>query len=612
MEDAKSGVSRVSAIRCKVCSFDYLPIKRSFKGYTSKKAYEDLKAGVNVALLAFPQSMAYAVIAGLPIFYGLFTEIIAGIVSPIFSGSRFLIAGATNATAILFFATIISLDLPPDQVLVVVPLILLLVGLFIVIGSIIGIANLIQFVSRSVITGYITAAAIYIIVNQASKVLGVHIEIAKGFTLFGLAWKTICAIPQAHPPTLILSAITAAAYWLMHKYMRGWPNVAIALVLMSALGALFNYSIENSYLGESWGLISHLDGVSVSSWKLHIPQISIDEIRMVAQAALVLAFLCALEAASVGKSVAARAGEKFDVGTELMGVGMANVASAFCGGMPVSGSPVRSQLSWLSGAHTALAPIVSGVFVTIAVFFIGPFIRFIPTCALGTLIVCIGFTLINRHVIRIVMKSTKSDAIVFAVTFLAALIVRLDFAIILGTVTSIALFLRKAAVPQLVEYGADESGALSPITTPKEKSAEQTIVIMHVEGDLFFGAAELFRDQMRRICEDKDLKIIILKLRNARNLDATSIMALEELVGYMRENGRTLLVSEARAETLKIFERSGLADVVGRENIFPDDPSNSTMPTVRALRRAKELMNTRNARISIVLGVQKRIDKETK
>jgi sulfate permease, SulP family len=117
---------------------------------------------------------------------------------------------------------------------------------------------------------------------------------------------------------------------------------------------------------------------------------------------------------------------------------------------------------------------------------------------------------------------------------------------------------------------------------------------------------------MRRICEDKDLKIIILKLRNARNLDATSIMALEELVGYMRENGRTLLVSEAREETLRIFERSGLADVVGRENIFPDDLSNSTMPTARALRRAKELLNTRNARISIMLGVQKRIDKDTK
>ena len=604
MAAENSNVSPAKSFTCKLCKLDFLPIKRSFKGYNRHKAALDLKAGVNVALLAFPQSMAYAVIAGLPIFYGLFTEIVAGIVGPVFSGSRFLIAGATNATAVLFFATVLSLGLSPDQVIFIIPLLLFMVGVFLIVGALMGVGNFIQFVSRSVITGYITAAAFYIIVNQSAKVIGVHIVVERGTSLFSLAAKTVLAIPAASIPAVLLSCVTAGIYWLMQRHMPKWPNVAIVLVLMSVLAIFFNHAIAET--GMFGGMqLGHLDAISVSSWKLHVPHFSISDINLVVQSSLVIAFLCMLEASSVGKSVAARAGERFDVGTEILGVGAANIASALWGGMPVSGSPVRSQLNWSSGAHTALAPIVSGVLVSIGVLFLGSYTRFIPTCVLGTLIVFIGVTLINKRVIRVVMKSTRSDAAVFVVTFVAALVVRLDFAIILGTVTSIALFLRKAAAPQLIEYGTTQTGELAPITEPeKQPEGRQTIAVMHVEGDLFFGAAELFRDQMRRICEDKGLKIIILKLRNAHNLDATSILALEELVRYMKENDRTLLVSEARAETLRIFNDSGLMDVVGRENVFPDDPLNSTMPTAKALRRARELLHTKDAHISIILGVE--------
>jgi len=603
-------LSAASAFTCKLCRLDFLPIKHALKGYNAEKGKADFKAGLNVALLAFPQSMAYAVIAGLPIHYGLYTAVVAGIVGPLFSGSRFLVHGSTNATAVLFFAAMLSLGLGQEQILAVVPLIVFLVGVFLVIGALIGVANLIQFVSRSVITGYITAAAFYIIVNQLSKVLGVHIQVEQGFTLFELAWKTLMEVPHAHAATVVLSGVTAAAYWMLQRYVPKWPNVAITLIMMSALGWGLNEAVAMGGMADYWGQIANLEAISASTWKLHLPHFSTVDVNLVVQTSLVLAFLCILEAASVAKSVAARLGEKVDVGKEIMGVGAANIISAFLGGMPVSGSPVRSQLNWASGAATAFAAVIGGVLVGIGVFAIGPLTRFIPTCALGALVVFIGFSLINRQVIRVVVKSTRSDALTFAVTFIAAMLVRLDFAIILGTATSIVLFLRKAAVPQLVEYGANEDGVLGPLDKPEVQPAgTQTIAVMHVEGDLFFGAAELFRDQMRRICEDKGLKIIILKLRNAHHLDATSILALEELIHYMKENDRTLLVSEAREETLRIFERSGLMKVVGKENIFPDDLQNSTLPTARALRRAKELLHTKDAHISIVLGVQTRMIK---
>ena len=606
MAQGASATSSGESVTCKSRWFEIVPLCRALSGYNRHKGAADLKAGVNVALLAFPQSMAYAVIAGLPIFYGIFTEIVAGLFGPVFSGSRFIIAGATNATAVLFFATVMTLGLSPGELLGVVPLLLFLVGIFILLGSAVGVANFIQFVSRSVIIGYITAAALYIIVNQSAKVFGVTLHETGPVPLFTRAWDTIVALPSAHPAALVLSGVTAAVYWIFQKHFPRLPNVAIVLVLMSFLCVAFNWAVAASPTLSAHGPIQRLDAIHLSSWKLHLPEFRRESITTLFETALVLAFLCTLEAVSVGKSVAARAGEKLDVARELRGIGAANLASSLWGGMPVSGSPVRSQLNWNSGANTPLAPILSSVIVCCGLLAVGPLVRFIPVCVLGTLIVFVGVTLINRRVIRVVVKSTRGDAVVFAVTFLAALFLRLDIAIVIGTALSIVLFLRKAAVPQLIEYGATESGALAPVEKPEIPDGRQTIAVMHVEGDLFFGAAELFRDQMRRICEDKGLKIIILKLRNAHHLDATSILALEELIRYMREQDRVLLVSEAGNETMRIFERSGLADLVGRENIFPDDLQNPTLPTAKALRRARVLMQTRNAHISIVLGVQKR------
>ena len=149
------------------------PIRDSLRGYDAGKAKGDLRAGLNVALLAFPQGMAYAAIAGLPIQYGIFASAIAAMLGPLFSGSRFIILGPTNATSVLVFASFLSLGIfAPGEKVAMISLIVLLSGIFLVLGAFLKVANLIQYISRSVVTGYITAAAIYIIVNQLRKALG--------------------------------------------------------------------------------------------------------------------------------------------------------------------------------------------------------------------------------------------------------------------------------------------------------------------------------------------------------------------------------------------------------------------------------------------------------
>lgn len=586
---------------------DFFPLRKSLRGYNPEMAKSDLRAGLNVALLAFPQGMAYAAIAGLPIQYGIFASAIAAMLGPILSGSRFIVLGPTNATSVLIFASFLGMGLQtPDEKVALIGITVLLSGVFLILGAFLKVANLIQYISRSVVTGYITAAAIYIIVNQLKKVLGFDFTLPPGSTFLTVIWLTLKTLPATHWPTFVISLLTFGVYGFLNHRFRMLPNVAITLVILSVVAYFFN-----SFLiaHPKFSPLLTLDAIDATAWQFTLPSFRGDHVSQMASVALVIAFLSVLEGTSIGKSLASRAGQKLRSNQEMLGMGFANIGCAFYQGMPASGSLTRSQLNWASGAASPLASIISGILCAVGAYSFGPLTRFIPVSVLGVLVISIGLSLINRHVLRIVWNATVSDRIVFITTFLAALLIRLDFAIILGTGTSVLLFLRKAAQPELTEFTHDAEGQLTPIED-KEEKAVQEISIVHVEGDLFFGASELFRDQMRRVCEKPELRVVILKMRNAYHLDATSVLALEELIRYMQEENRTLLVTEVRKDAVRIFKNSGLIDVIGRENIFPDNPSNPTMATARALKRAMVLMEGKEADVRIFLGKSRKPPEE--
>jgi SulP family sulfate permease len=371
------------ANQARLTRLEFFPLRKALVGYRRAQAVDDFKAALNVALLAFPQAMAYAAIAGLPIQYGVYGSAIAALLGPMLGGSRLLVLGPTNATAVLLFGSFLMLGVEPSQVPWLVPLVCLMTGVFLLIGAFLRVANLIQFVSRSVIAGYITAAAVYIIANQMSKALGITFEVAQGYTLLDIIWRTLVNLPNAHLPTVLLSALTACVYFIQKKAFPRLPNVAITLVLMSLAAWGLNEAMLRVGLMERYGELAHLSGIDAASWSFTAPRLTIERVSLVAQTALLLAFLSILESASVGKSVAARAGLRFDVSQEMLGMAMANIGCAFLNGMPASGSPVRSQLNWNSGAASPLSSIMSGLIVAVAAFTLGPFTRYIPSGALG-------------------------------------------------------------------------------------------------------------------------------------------------------------------------------------------------------------------------------------
>ncbi len=582
-------------------TLDFFPLRKSLRGYGREHFEGDLRAGINVALLAFPQGMAYALIAGLPIQYGIYGSAVAAMIAPVFAKGRFITLGPTNATAVMLLSAFASLGIAGPEKVALLPLLILMVGIFLVIGAYFKVANLIQYISRSVITGYITAAALLIITNQIPKALGLEME-RGGATFFHMLGAIGASLDTVNWATVDISLITALLFFLLNLRWKTLPNVAICLVVVSAAAFLAG--------GPALG-VAYLGGVNASDWSLQPPTISLSGIQSMASPAIAIALLCVLEGVSIGKSLAARRGARLDANQAMFSMGMANLGCAFFSGMPASGSLTRSALNVESGGRTPMASYICGAIVFVGAFLLGPLTAFVPQCALAVLVIAIGISLVNRNAIRLVTKTTRSDAIVFAVTFAGGLFVPLDTAIYIGVGTSIVLFMKKVARPEMVEYAFNDQGMLAEMGE-KLRRAVPEVSIVHVEGELFFGAAELFRDQIRRVCEDPNLKIVVLKMRNAHHLDATGAMALQELLAYMQEHGRYLILSEVKDDVARVLRNSGLHEAIEERNIFSDDPQNPTLSTARALKRAKEHLGDTEANVSIYVNPVRDAEKKKK
>ncbi|MEE3176142.1 MAG: SulP family inorganic anion transporter [Verrucomicrobiota bacterium] len=559
---------------------------------SSNKVLRDLRSGINVALLAFPQGMAYALVAGLPIQFGITCSIVAALLAPFFSGSRYPILGPTNATAFMIFSYFLAYP-DPSSAASSMPLVVLMVAILLMTGSVFKLGDLIQYVSRSVIIGYVAGAALLIIANQFSYVLGIDPS-REGRSFFTIFVGTVSRIGESDFGSLFLGLGTFAVYFILRRSFRALPTFAISLLVASVVNYFFLNSLSiDTFNDQKGGGVLPDRSILMSSGLF-------DKIAELSGIAFGLAFLVALEISVVSKSLISRTGDELKMNRDLFGSGIANVGCAFFSGMVASGSLTRSALNYSSGAATKFSSVFSALFcgAGLWVFLKVDFVDYIPKCSLAALVIAVAMTLINWKQVLICLLSTRSDAATFLVTFISALIMPLHVAIFIGAGTAVALFLRKAARPELVEYDFGSSGQLNELKGGEVRSSS-AISIVHVEGELFFGAAELFRNQIQATASDSNLKVIILRMKNARHLDATSVIALEELVDFLKNNGRDLIISGVMKDVYRVLKNSGAVDFIGKENIFPGSFGNPNLATRNALKRAQEIIGSSNVDVKI-------------
>ena len=578
--------------------FTILPISNILNKYSFNFLIHDFKAALNVALLAIPQGMAYALVSGLPIQYGLLGSAVSAIIGSLFSNSKFITLGPTNATAVLLFGVFASIGIinqdgmAESSAIFLLPWIIILSGIFLIVASLLKISFMIQFVSRTVITAYVTAAACLIIANQGKHVFGLELESTEDLgTFWQIAYATILALGNISPSAITVSMITAVIFCLLQFKLKTFPNVASTLLLSSLINFFFKDFIGDvqtlDNFDSSLGIVSTLNS-----------NILIQNIDIILWASVAISLLCLLEGLSIGKSLAARDGKRIETNQETFSIGMGNIGCSLFSGMPASGSLTRSTLNIQSGAKTGVSNLLAGFLVLAGYFLLGSSVNYIPVPALATLVIFIGTSLIKGRQIQAVSRASRSDAITFTVTLLVGFIFSLQMAIFVGVITSILLFLRKVAEPEMVEYGYNDDGELAELST-KSRRPEPEVSIVHVEGELFFAAADLFYEQMRRVGEDPNLRVLILKLLNAHHLDATSVMALEELLDYLKEKNCHVLLCEVRRDVLRILKNSGVLSRMNRRNIFPHTISNPTLSTAKAIKRAKFLTTGERTKVTI-------------
>ncbi len=591
-----------------------LPQVGRVRDYSKLKFGSDLRAAWNVTLLALPQAIAYAAIAGLDVIYGVVSAAVAAIIAPFFASSRYNVLGPTNATAFMLFSFFAVNPAMHDRIPELLPLLVFIVAIASMLGAVLKVADLLQYVSRSVLVGYMAGAAVLIIGNQLKPLLGLgkFVDPEKTATFFGLVGELVSSITHTQWVPLMIGMVTLVIYYAFKRWKKNWPAFSIALLLGSAIfGPLIHFDV---------GPFDGQETFKTFGFKELVPNLPnffrpgiFNDISALLGLGLAIAFLASLENTLMAKSIASQTGDRMDVNQDMLSVGFSNLGSALAGGMPASGSLTRSMLNFQSGAATKASAVYTGLFTLALVVLIAwssetglDIIDYIPKAALAVLVIAISFTLFNLKQIRICLRSTFDDAAVIVVTFIATLLAPLHVAIFIGVAISITLFLRKASKPYLKEYEFNDVGEL------REKEGNNArpipaISIVHVEGDLFFGASELFRTQIQRTAADPAIKVIILRLKNARHLDATSVMALEDLVGFMRRQGLFLLISGASKDVYKVLKRSGILEMLqegadrtqGESNIFLAMPSNPNISTRDALRRAQQLLGTKQADVRI-------------
>lgn len=594
--------------------------KKDFERYSWSSLRSDLIAGLSVAMLTVPQALAYALVAGLPVSAGLFSAIFSAIIVSFFGSSRHLIVGPSNAIAILIqggvsnilFTYYRNVTGPEKEELVlqILTQLMLLVGLIQILAAFFKLGRLTHFVSHTVIVGYVSGVALALVINQLFPLLGMQVPIDLS-SLYERSMYILTHLQNMHGPTAIIGVLCLLFLMGIRRVDRNIPAGAIMLAVVAVLayflGYFYHYFSANDYQFLDWSRLDMLSqGIAVVGDtrgdglipQLDWPYFNPGIMNNLLPVAFAIALLSVMEATSASKSIAASSGQHLSTNQEIFGLGLGNFFSAFIGAMPVSGSPSRSSLNYENGGKTRLAAIFNSLSVWLILFAFGFLIRHIPVTAFAALLIVSASNIVNLKQLFLCLKATRSDASVLMLTLLSCVFLSLDIAFYMGVVMSITLYLKKAAIPQLVEFTVDEAGILHSVEHVHQHEPRK-IRFIKVEGELFFGAADLFQSTLKSITEDDTTtRVIILQLKNARDIDATACLALQQLYEYLKNSGRHLVGCGITHQIWDVLSDSGLVELIGKSNLFIFDEKHPQLSVQKAFLRAHVLVNVEAAKLA--------------
>ena len=533
-----------------------------FRLITIETIKADFFAGLTGAIIVLPQSVAFATIAGMPPEYGLYAAMVVPIIAALFGSSFHLISGPTTAISIVVFAAVSKYAAPGSEEFVALALTLtFLAGVYQLVFGLAKFGLLVNFVSHNVVIGFTAGAAILIASSQIPYILGIHIPRGEGFIN---TWIDLYSGVGEFNIYLLIVGLGTLVSAIIIKLIR--PKFPYLLIGMFVGGFLA------FYLSSFTDSIETVGVMPAYFPPLSSPNFSLSSLKSLAPEAFAIALLGLIEASSIGRSIATKSNQRINPSQEFIGQGTSNIVGSFFSGYASSGSFTRTGVNFESGARTPLSAILAALFLMVIVLLVGPLISYLPYAAMAGIILIVAYNLIDFQSIKKTFTYSKSESVIFTATFLSTLLFELEFAIYLGVLLSLMLFIAKTSAPEVhtLAFGSPPGEDIRKLQSIRKTPLVQCpqLKIIRIDMSIYFGSINHIQKQISQIVDNQRIHHILIVASGVNFIDLAGIEGL--LIEHRRLkalNGDLYLV-DVKSSTYEFMEKVNFVNEIGRENFF--------------------------------------------
>ena len=524
-------------------------IKHRDQELKNGQIFKDVIAGIIVAIIALPLSIALAISSGVAPEKGLITAIIAGFFISFLGGSRVQIGGPTAAFVVIIFGIIQKHGL--DGLIMAT----IMAGILLVIFGICKFGSLIKYIPYPITVGFTTGIAITLFTTQVKDFLGLQID--KAPSEFLPKWASYFAhINTINYMAFLLGAAALIIMIVWPKINKMIPGSLVALIVITLAAYLFKLNVPT--IGSTFGEISSkIPGITV-------PKVDLETVIKLIKPAFTIAILASIESLLSAVVADGMIGKKHNSNMELIGQGVANIASGLFGGIPATGAIARTAANVKNGGRTPIAGITHAVTLFLIMIIFMPLAKYIPLTVLAAILMIVSYNMSELKVFKAMLKGPKSDVIILITTCLLTVIFDLVVAIEIGMVIAMFLFMRRMANNLEVNMmDSDECAEFTELNGIDTSNIGKGIVVYEIEGALFFGAVDTFMDAIRKL--DSESSVLILRMRHVSMLDATGYKVLKNIEEKCNKDNIKLVMSGVNDQPYKVMKNMGMVKRLGKE-----------------------------------------------
>ena len=580
----------------------YFPILSWGRQYDGETFANDAVAAVIVTIMLIPQSLAYALLAGLPAQVGLYASIAPLVLYGIFGTSRALAVGPVAVVSLMTAAAVGELASQGTPEYYAAAIVLaLLSGLMLTAMGLLRLGFLANFLSHPVISGFITASGLIIAASQLKHILGIP---AGGHNLIEVARALALNITETNLPTLIIGVgAVAFLFWVRKQLKPLLIRIGLPAKLADVVAKAGPVAAVAVTTGATYGLGLHTQGVDIVGAvpqglpPLKVPSLDFDLWSQLALSALLISIVGFVESVSVAQTLAAKRRQRIDPDQELVGLGASNIGAAFTGGYPVTGGFARSVVNFDAGAQTPAAGILTAVGIALAALFLTPLLYYLPTATLAATIIVAVLSLIDLGALKRTWIYSKTDFAAMAATIGLTLTVGVDAGIVAGVALSVALHLYRSSKPHYAVVGQVPGTEHFRNVNRHNVVTAPNVLSLRVDESLYFPNARFLEDTIYdRIAGDKQIEHVVLQCTAVNVIDASALESLEAINERLHAAGVTLHLSEVKGPVMDGLRRTHfLDDLNGRVFLTQVDAMQALAPevTARALNSPRDTESER-------------------